>query len=215
MFVYLLQIGNTLLLLLLLSSTGSSWPCMLWINSACDASSLMRAAWHCEGRPAGPSAARASPAAPTQTWFGTRWGSDVCQTKVWISPSRQALASCGFFQEHKAVSEQRRKSCQHRGLLQLCRVYDEDSGVFFCDRRVVEVGVAWTLRRAVSVTVVRKWGLFWPVFCYLSRSNLIFQLQASKFNELNELLKVLPADIKMFLFQKHLILLLCLFHALG
>lgn len=57
----------------------------------------------------------------------------------------------------KAVSEQRRASCEHNGWLHLCQVSKLDTGLYFCDRQITEQGVKWIFRRAVNVTVIRKY----------------------------------------------------------
>eukprot|EP00066_Takifugu_rubripes_P019094 XP_011608360.1 PREDICTED: interleukin-18 receptor accessory protein isoform X2 [Takifugu rubripes] len=51
----------------------------------------------------------------------------------------------------RAVSAQRRGSCEHSGWLQLCGVSTYDTGVYFCDRQTTD---NWIFRRAVNVTVV-------------------------------------------------------------
>nr|XP_040023226.1 interleukin-18 receptor accessory protein-like [Gasterosteus aculeatus aculeatus] len=62
-----------------------------------------------------------------------------------------------WYKDHKAVSEQNRKSCQTwNGALYLCRVFALDTGVYFCDRQILEQGVNWTFRRAVNVTVIHN-----------------------------------------------------------
>lgn len=46
-----------------------------------------------------------------------------------------------------------RDSCvDETGRLHLCQVYKEDTSVFFCDRKIIDQGLTWTLRRAVNVT---------------------------------------------------------------
>ncbi|XP_068455557.1 interleukin-18 receptor accessory protein-like [Clinocottus analis] len=59
-----------------------------------------------------------------------------------------------WYKRNKAVSEQRRSSCQTSGSLQLCQVGTRDAGLYFCDRQTPERGVIWTSRRAVNVTVI-------------------------------------------------------------
>ncbi|RVE74351.1 hypothetical protein OJAV_G00021180 [Oryzias javanicus] len=59
-----------------------------------------------------------------------------------------------WFKGNKAVSEQHRASCNDEGLLRLCQVYEEDTGLYFCDRQLMEEGIQWTYRRAVDVTVI-------------------------------------------------------------
>lgn len=54
----------------------------------------------------------------------------------------------------RALSAQRRGSCQRSGWLQLCQVSTFDTGVYFCDRQTTD---NWIFRRAVNVTVVRKY----------------------------------------------------------
>ncbi|XP_071062676.1 interleukin-18 receptor accessory protein-like isoform X3 [Pseudochaenichthys georgianus] len=50
-------------------------------------------------------------------------------------------------------SWQGRDSCvDETGRLHLCQVYKEDTSVFFCDRKIIDQGLTWTLRRAVNVT---------------------------------------------------------------
>ncbi|TNM90921.1 hypothetical protein fugu_003210 [Takifugu bimaculatus] len=51
----------------------------------------------------------------------------------------------------RAVSSQRRGSCEHSGWLKLCQVSTYDTGVYFCDRQTTD---NWIFRRAVNVTVV-------------------------------------------------------------
>uniref|UniRef100_A0A3P9JM02 Interleukin 18 receptor accessory protein n=1 Tax=Oryzias latipes TaxID=8090 RepID=A0A3P9JM02_ORYLA len=59
-----------------------------------------------------------------------------------------------WFKGNKAVSEQRRSSCNEEGLLRLCEVYEEDTGLYFCDHQLMEEGIQWTYRRAVDATVI-------------------------------------------------------------
>ncbi|XP_021178174.2 interleukin-18 receptor accessory protein [Fundulus heteroclitus] len=59
-----------------------------------------------------------------------------------------------WYKKNKAVSAQRRTSCENEGQLRLCTVYKEDRGVYYCDRQISEQGIPWTFRRAVNVTVV-------------------------------------------------------------
>ncbi|XP_078102024.1 interleukin-18 receptor accessory protein-like isoform X2 [Sander vitreus] len=56
-----------------------------------------------------------------------------------------------WYKHNKTVS---RRSCQKPGRLILCNVRKEDTGVYFCDRQIIEQGVIWTFRRAVHVTVI-------------------------------------------------------------
>ncbi|XP_031702807.1 interleukin-18 receptor accessory protein-like isoform X2 [Anarrhichthys ocellatus] len=56
-----------------------------------------------------------------------------------------------WYKGNKAVSEQKRSSCQMGGTLHLCQVNKLDTGVYFCDRQIIEQGVIWTFRRAVNV----------------------------------------------------------------
>ncbi|XP_068177678.1 interleukin-18 receptor accessory protein-like isoform X2 [Antennarius striatus] len=55
---------------------------------------------------------------------------------------------------NKAVSAQPRASCEEYGWLHLCQVSELDSGIYFCDRQIMEKGFKWILRRSVNVTVV-------------------------------------------------------------
>lgn len=71
-----------------------------------------------------------------------------------------------FLQGIKAVSEQRRASCQQNGRLHLCRVSEHDTGIYFCDRQITEQGVKWTFRRSVNVTAVRKCCVCVCVYCH-------------------------------------------------
>ncbi|XP_008290780.1 interleukin-18 receptor accessory protein isoform X2 [Stegastes partitus] len=48
------------------------------------------------------------------------------------------------------------KSCVDNGELQFKPVRERDGGVYFCDRRLREENITWTLRRAVSVTVTPR-----------------------------------------------------------
>ncbi|XP_020493528.3 interleukin-18 receptor accessory protein-like [Labrus bergylta] len=59
-----------------------------------------------------------------------------------------------WYKGNKKVSEQRRASCQKNGVLHLCQVKVQDEGVYFCDRQIIEQGVKWTFRRAVTATAV-------------------------------------------------------------
>ncbi|XP_075934116.1 interleukin-18 receptor accessory protein-like [Anarhichas minor] len=59
-----------------------------------------------------------------------------------------------WYKGNKAVSEQKRVFCQMGGTLRLCQVYKLDTGVYFCDRQIIEQGVIWTFRRAVNVTAL-------------------------------------------------------------
>ncbi|KAM9367001.1 interleukin-18 receptor accessory protein-like [Symphorus nematophorus] len=59
-----------------------------------------------------------------------------------------------WYKGKRAVSEERRPSCEENGQLHLCQVKEQDDNVFFCDRQIIEQGVEWTFRRAVNVTVV-------------------------------------------------------------
>ncbi|KAM6943568.1 interleukin-18 receptor accessory protein-like [Xenentodon cancila] len=59
-----------------------------------------------------------------------------------------------WYQKNKILSEQHRPFCSKEGLLQLCSVFESDTGVFFCDRQITELGVMWIFRRAVNVTVI-------------------------------------------------------------
>ncbi|XP_053722275.1 interleukin-18 receptor accessory protein-like isoform X2 [Synchiropus splendidus] len=58
-----------------------------------------------------------------------------------------------WYKDSKPVSEQNRESCSDNGLLLLCTVSEYDTGVFFCDRNIIERQVHWTYRRSVQVTV--------------------------------------------------------------
>ncbi|XP_008402693.1 interleukin-18 receptor accessory protein [Poecilia reticulata] len=58
-----------------------------------------------------------------------------------------------WYKKNRPVSIAR-DSCVEDGELQLCTVYREDTGVFYCDRRITEQGVAWVFRRAVHVKVI-------------------------------------------------------------
>ncbi|XP_040909137.1 interleukin-18 receptor accessory protein-like isoform X2 [Toxotes jaculatrix] len=59
-----------------------------------------------------------------------------------------------WYKGKRAVSEQRRSSCEENELLHLCQVKDVDHGVFYCDRQIIDQGVTWAFRRAVKVTVI-------------------------------------------------------------
>ncbi|KAM4743687.1 interleukin-18 receptor accessory protein-like [Anableps anableps] len=56
--------------------------------------------------------------------------------------------------KNKAISKQMRASSQINGQLHLDRVYEEDTGVYYCDRQITEQGVTGIFRRAVNVTVI-------------------------------------------------------------
>ncbi|XP_063737445.1 interleukin-18 receptor accessory protein-like isoform X2 [Eleginops maclovinus] len=59
-----------------------------------------------------------------------------------------------WYQGHKPVSVPERDTCvDETGQLHLCVVYREDTGVYYCDRKIIEQGHSWTFRRAVSVRV--------------------------------------------------------------
>ncbi|PWA18918.1 interleukin-18 receptor accessory protein-like [Gambusia affinis] len=58
-----------------------------------------------------------------------------------------------WYKKNRPVSIAR-DSCVKDGELHLCTVYKEDTGVFYCDRRITEQGVAWIFRRAVHVKVI-------------------------------------------------------------
>uniref|UniRef100_A0A087YF64 Interleukin 18 receptor accessory protein n=1 Tax=Poecilia formosa TaxID=48698 RepID=A0A087YF64_POEFO len=58
-----------------------------------------------------------------------------------------------WYKKNRLVSIAR-ESCVEDGELHLCTVYREDTGVFYCDRRITEQGVAWVFRRAVHVKVI-------------------------------------------------------------
>lgn len=68
----------------------------------------------------------------------------------------KAKSEVSLHQGVQAVSEQSRKSCEHSDQLQICWVYDLDTGVYFCDRQTTD---SWIFRRAVNVTVVGKCNL--------------------------------------------------------
>ncbi|KAF7212331.1 transcript variant X2 [Nothobranchius furzeri] len=59
-----------------------------------------------------------------------------------------------WYKRNKAVSKERRESCEEMEHLQLCTVDVKDDTVFFCDRKIIEQGVMWSFRRAVNVTVI-------------------------------------------------------------
>uniref|UniRef100_UPI0037E7BC29 interleukin-18 receptor accessory protein-like n=1 Tax=Semicossyphus pulcher TaxID=241346 RepID=UPI0037E7BC29 len=59
-----------------------------------------------------------------------------------------------WYKGNKAMSEQPRASCEKNGVLHFCKVSQFDTGVYFCDRQVVEQGVKLIFRRAVNVTAV-------------------------------------------------------------
>lgn len=68
----------------------------------------------------------------------------------------KAKREVSVLQVVQAVSEQRRKSCERSGQLEICFVYEWDDGVYFCDRQTTD---SWIFRRAVNVTVVCKCNL--------------------------------------------------------
>ncbi|KAL3065684.1 hypothetical protein OYC64_015774 [Pagothenia borchgrevinki] len=59
-----------------------------------------------------------------------------------------------WYKLYKPMSSlQGRVSCvDETGRLHLCQVYKDDTSVFFCDRKIIDQGLTWTLRRAVNVT---------------------------------------------------------------
>ncbi|XP_035483875.1 interleukin-18 receptor accessory protein-like isoform X1 [Scophthalmus maximus] len=60
-----------------------------------------------------------------------------------------------WYKGNVSVSELSRDTCVKDGLLHLCEVKGKyDAGVYFCDRRTVEQGVTWTIRRAVEAKVI-------------------------------------------------------------
>nr|XP_020463991.1 interleukin-18 receptor accessory protein-like [Monopterus albus] len=59
-----------------------------------------------------------------------------------------------WYKGNRVVSEQRRASCEQNGLLHLCQVGEPDTGVYFCDRKIIEQGIMWTFRRAVNIRVI-------------------------------------------------------------
>ncbi|XP_034076972.1 LOW QUALITY PROTEIN: interleukin-18 receptor accessory protein-like [Gymnodraco acuticeps] len=60
-------------------------------------------------------------------------------------------------------SWQGRDSCvDETGRLHLCQVYKEDTSVFFCNRKIIDQGLTWTLRRALNHQVTLP-GLIGPV----------------------------------------------------
>ncbi|KAM9765996.1 interleukin-18 receptor accessory protein-like isoform 2-T2 [Menidia menidia] len=61
-----------------------------------------------------------------------------------------------WFKGNTAFSKQKRQFCQRDGRLELCTVWEPDSGVYFCDRRIIEEEVTWTFRRSVTVTVIPR-----------------------------------------------------------
>ncbi|XP_070823602.1 interleukin-18 receptor accessory protein-like [Chaetodon trifascialis] len=67
-----------------------------------------------------------------------------------------------WYKGNKAVSEQSRASCVKNGHLHLCQVSEHDTGVFFCDRQIIEQGVKWTFRRAVNITVIPHYTPSYP-----------------------------------------------------
>lgn len=74
-----------------------------------------------------------------------------------IQISAKNSDKCALLQGNVSVSELSRDTCVKDGLLHLCEVKGKyDAGVYFCDRRTVEQGVTWTIRRAVEAKVIRK-----------------------------------------------------------
>ncbi|XP_076587169.1 interleukin-18 receptor accessory protein-like [Chaetodon auriga] len=67
-----------------------------------------------------------------------------------------------WYKDNKAVSEQHRASCVKNGQLHLCQVSEHDTGVFFCDRQIIEQGVKWSFRRAVNITVIPHYTPSYP-----------------------------------------------------
>ncbi|XP_041635694.1 interleukin-18 receptor accessory protein-like [Cheilinus undulatus] len=59
-----------------------------------------------------------------------------------------------WYKGNKAMSKQWSQSCEKDGVLHLCSVREQHTGVYFCDRLVTEGGVKWTFRRAVNATAV-------------------------------------------------------------
>ncbi len=70
--------------------------------------------------------------------------------------TRDTFKQMCFLQGNKTMSEQKRQSCVMNGWLHLCQVHECDTGVYFCERQIIDEGVTRTLRRAVSVRAVRK-----------------------------------------------------------
>ncbi|XP_026234832.1 interleukin-18 receptor accessory protein-like isoform X2 [Anabas testudineus] len=67
-----------------------------------------------------------------------------------------------WYKGDRAVSKQRRALCEEDGRLHLCQVREVDTGVYFCDRQIIEQGVIWTFRRAVSVKVIPHYAASYP-----------------------------------------------------
>ncbi|CAJ1049487.1 interleukin-18 receptor accessory protein-like isoform X1 [Xyrichtys novacula] len=59
-----------------------------------------------------------------------------------------------WFMGKRAKSEQPKASSQENGELYISGVRDSHTGVYFCDRQVIEGGFKWTFRRAVNITAV-------------------------------------------------------------
>lgn len=68
----------------------------------------------------------------------------------------KAKSEVSVLQRVQAVSEQLRNYCERSGQLEICWVYQSDTGVYFCDRQTTD---SWIFRRAVNVIVVRKCNL--------------------------------------------------------
>ncbi|XP_041789631.1 interleukin-18 receptor accessory protein-like isoform X2 [Chelmon rostratus] len=82
-----------------------------------------------------------------------------------------------WYKENKAMSEQRRASCVKNGHLYLCQVSDHDTGVFFCDRQIIEQGIKWTFRRAVNVTVIPHYTPSYPPRIIYPESNMTEEVE--------------------------------------
>ncbi|XP_070761106.1 LOW QUALITY PROTEIN: interleukin-18 receptor accessory protein-like [Enoplosus armatus] len=59
-----------------------------------------------------------------------------------------------WYKDDKAVSEQSRDSCEKSGVLHLCKVSELDTGVYFCERQIIEQEVKWIYRRTVNFTAI-------------------------------------------------------------
>ncbi|XP_034050297.1 interleukin-18 receptor accessory protein-like [Thalassophryne amazonica] len=73
-----------------------------------------------------------------------------------LTCSDRANTDINWYKGNRSVSELQRNRdiCENNGLLHLCHIYKTDSAVYYCDRRTREQGLIWTIRRAVTVTVI-------------------------------------------------------------
>uniref|UniRef100_A0A7N8YB07 Interleukin-18 receptor accessory protein-like n=1 Tax=Mastacembelus armatus TaxID=205130 RepID=A0A7N8YB07_9TELE len=90
-----------------------------------------------------------------------------------------------WYKGSRAVSEQRRASCDKNGLLHLCQVMDSDAGVYFCDRQIIEQGVTWTFRRAVTITVIPHYNATYHPRIVYPDANMTEEVELDQSHTLN------------------------------